>query len=245
MIIKGKVWCLFEQSGVFKNEFKKLGYEAYDYDIQNNFGETDYQIDIFSEIEKAYEGGVESIFDKMTKDDLIMAFFPCIYFCAPSQMNFTWGCINYRKMTYKEKTDAILKRSKDRERFYSLVIKMFSVVAERGIRLIMENPWSENTYLKGNFIIPPALVDNNRMLRGDYRVKPTAYWYVNCEPTSGFSFQNDKEKKTHMKSRGSKKAGLCSEERSMISPDYARNFICDFIIGKEQKHTMRNLFDYE
>lgn len=57
MIIKGKVWCLFEQSGVFKNEFKKLGYEAYDYDIQNNFGETDYQIDIFSEIEKAYEGG--------------------------------------------------------------------------------------------------------------------------------------------------------------------------------------------
>lgn len=57
MIIKGKVWCLFEQSGVFKNEFKKLGYEAYDYDIQNNFGETDYQIDIFSEIEKAYDGG--------------------------------------------------------------------------------------------------------------------------------------------------------------------------------------------
>lgn len=57
MIIKGKVWCLFEQSGVFKNEFKKLGYEAYDYDIQNNFGETDYQIDIFSEIEKAYGGG--------------------------------------------------------------------------------------------------------------------------------------------------------------------------------------------
>ena len=194
---------------------------------------------------RKHTGGVESIFDKMTKDDLIMAFFPCIYFCAPSQMNFTWGCINYRKMTYKEKTDAILKRSKDRERFYSIVIKMFSVVAERGIRLIMENPWSENTYLKGNFIIPPALVDNNRMLRGDYRVKPTAYWYVNCEPTSGFSFQNDKEKKTHMKSRGSKKAGLCSEERSMISPDYARNFICDFIIGKEQKHTMRNLFDYE
>ena len=74
MEIKGKVHLLFEQSGTFKNEFKKLGYEAYDYDIQNNFGETDYQIDIFSEIEKAYEGGQESIFDKMTKDDLILAF---------------------------------------------------------------------------------------------------------------------------------------------------------------------------
>ena len=28
--------------------------------------------------------------------------------------------------------------------------------------------------------------------------------------------------------------GLCNEERSMISPDYARNFICDFILGKVQ-----------
>lgn len=46
-----------------------------------------------------------------------------------------------------------------------------------------------------------------------------------------------------MKSKGSSKAGVCSEERSLISPDYARNFICDFIIGKDQKHTMRSLFN--
>lgn len=57
MEIKGSIHLFFEQSGTFKNEFKKLGYEAYDYDIQNNFGETDYQIDLFAEIEKAYEGG--------------------------------------------------------------------------------------------------------------------------------------------------------------------------------------------
>ncbi len=49
--------CLFEQSGTFKNEFKKLGYEAYDYDILNDFDETDYQCDLFNEIEKAYGGG--------------------------------------------------------------------------------------------------------------------------------------------------------------------------------------------
>lgn len=241
MEIKGKVHCFFEQSGTFKNEFRKLGYDAFDYDIQNNFNETDYVTDLFKAIEDAYDNK-PSVFDNIEKDDLIMAFFPCIYFCAPSQMNFTWGCINYRKMSYKEKTDAILKRSSDREKFYALAIKMFTVVAERGLRLIMENPWSENTYLKANFIIPPALIDNNRMLRGDYRIKPTAYWYVNCEPTNGKSYQNDKEKKIHMKSRGSKVAGICSEERSMIHPDYARNFICDFIIGKEQQHTMRSLF---
>lgn len=49
------IHLLFEQSGTFKNEFKKLGFEnAYDYDILNDFGETDFQIDLFSEIEKAY-----------------------------------------------------------------------------------------------------------------------------------------------------------------------------------------------
>ena len=51
------VHCLFEQSGTFKNEFKKLGYEAYDYDILNDYGETDYQIDLFNEIETAWRGG--------------------------------------------------------------------------------------------------------------------------------------------------------------------------------------------
>ena len=45
-----KVHCLFEQSGTFKNEFRKLGINAYDYDIQNEFNQTDYVIDLFKEI---------------------------------------------------------------------------------------------------------------------------------------------------------------------------------------------------
>jgi len=243
MEIKGKVHCLFEQSGTFKREFIKMGIPAEDYDIQDNFGETDHTDDLFKAIEDAYEGK-PSLFDNISKDDLIMAFFPCIYFCAPSQMNFTWGCQNYSKMSTKEKTDAILERDKNRAYFYGLAIKMLAVAEMRGLRLIMENPWSENTYLKANFILPPSLVDNNRMLRGDYRVKPTAYWFINAEPTKGYTEQLDKlkEKKTHMTSRGSKVAGLCSEERSMISPDYARNFICDFILGKTQVNTQLSLF---
>ena len=50
-----KVHCLFEQSGTFKNEFIKMGIPAEDYDIQNNFKQTDHVIDLFAEIEKAYE----------------------------------------------------------------------------------------------------------------------------------------------------------------------------------------------
>ena len=49
-----KAWCMFEQSGTFKNEFIRLGIPAVDLDIQNNFGETDYVIDLFGEIEKEY-----------------------------------------------------------------------------------------------------------------------------------------------------------------------------------------------
>lgn len=45
-----------------------------------------------------------------------------------------------------------------------------------------------------------------------------------------------------MSSRKGVKAGVCSEERSMISPDYARNFICDFILGKIQNQSQLSLF---
>ena len=55
---------MFEQSGTFKNEFKKLGIDAYDYDIADDFGQTDYKIDLFDEIKKAYEGW-DSIFDRV------------------------------------------------------------------------------------------------------------------------------------------------------------------------------------
>ena len=56
-----KVHCFFEQSGTFKNEFIKLGIPAEDYDIQNNFGQTDHVIDLFGEIDREY--------DRLTRQD--------------------------------------------------------------------------------------------------------------------------------------------------------------------------------
>lgn len=186
-------------------------------------------------------GGV-SIFDSITADDLIIAFYPCIYFCATSQMSFSLGCINYRCLTDEQKIKEILKRSDNRKEYYDRLIKFCGVCLLKRIRMIFENPYSEQTYLKANFIKAPDVVDMNRMLRGDYFKKPTAYWFWNCKATYGESYQNDKEQKTIMKSKGSSKSGLCSEERSMISADYARNFICDFVIGKEQNCRQLKLF---
>lgn len=45
-----KVHCLFEQSGTFKREFLKLGIPAEDYDIQDEFNQTDHVVDIFANI---------------------------------------------------------------------------------------------------------------------------------------------------------------------------------------------------
>lgn len=241
MIINGKVHCFFEQSWTFKNEFIKLGIPAEDYDIQNNFGETDHVVDLFKAIEDAYDGK-PSLFDVITQEDLIIAFFPCIYFCATSQMAFYWTYVNYRAKSMKEKTDLILQRSKNREYFFALAVKMLAVAQIRGLRLIMENPWSEQTFLKSNFVQAPTLVDMDRTKRGDYYQKPTAYWYIGCTPTNGYTYQKPKLRKTIINSKGASRAGLCSEERSMISPDYARNFICDFILGKAIKHTQLTMF---
>lgn len=242
MEIKGKIHCFFEQSGTFKNEFKKMGFIAEDYDIQDNFDETDNVVDLFNEIEMAYDGK-SSIFDNITKDDLILAFFPCIYFCESSQCAFRFWHFNYRKLGIKEMTDKILKRVENRAYFYSLAIKMCSIAKDRGLRLIMENPWSGIGYLKNNFVEDPKVIDMDRTRRGDYYKKPTAYWYFNCEPTFGTSYQKPSEIKTIRKTKGSSQAGLCGEDRSLISPDYARNFICDFIIGKEQVVEQLSLFD--
>lgn len=229
MLIK-KAHCFFEQSGTFKNAFKHYGIDAEDYDIQNNFGETDNVIDLFTEIEKGYDGK-PSVFDCIEKDDLVMAFFPCIYFCATSQMAMYWGYVNYRKKSVKEKTDLILDRSSNRERFFSLAVKMLATAEMKGLRMIMENPWSEQTFLKSNFVAAPSLVDMDRTKRGDVFRKPTAYWFINCKPTRCKTYQQSKITKTIMNSRGSGQSGLCSEERSMISPDYALNFISDFLLG--------------
>lgn len=256
MKINGKVHCFFEQSGTFKNEFIKLGIPAEDYDIQNNFGETDHQDDLFKAIEDAYDGK-SSLFDNIVggeDGDLIMAFFPCIYFCDSNNLYFQDTCCNLDRQFGEDNNKrykSIIERSRLRQEFYELLWKLISVAKCRQLRLIIENPWDTNglTYLQRNFI-KPSLIDRNRMLRGDYFIKPTAYWFINAEPTYGFTEQKDKKQrkirtgsiKEGVRGRASKEAGVCSEDRSMISPDYARNFICDFIIGKEQQGSQLSLF---
>lgn len=177
----------------------------------------------------------------MTQDDLIIAFFPCIYFCESSQCAFRLWHFNYKKLSDEEKLYKILARSENRHRFYVLLTGLVLACVKRGLRLIIENPFSGIGYLYNNWLKDPDVVDNDRTLRGDYFKKPTQYWFFNCEPTHGVTIQRDKVVKKIRKTKSASEAGLCSEDRSMISPDYARNFICDFILGKVQKGSQLQL----
>lgn len=276
MDINGKVWCFFEQSGTFKNEFKKLGYEAVDLDIQNNFGETDHVTDLFKAIEDAYEGK-STLFDGICEDDLILAFFPCIKFCsvmeqmqhedfydASRKKNKNFGTQEY----YVKKWATLRRQSLERFQFYDLALKLTAICQIRGLRMIMENPWHPTNFTNHFWFMRTSIIDKDRTKRGDFFIKPTAYWYVNCTPTYGESYQltprsmvktitagsaATKTKKKLKNNIGKDELdrmyidhtsanGICDEDRSMISPDYARNFICDFILGKEQKHTQLTFF---
>lgn len=238
------VHCLFEQSGTFKHAFENLGIPAKDYDLQNMFNETDVVVDLYWQIRYAYYG-VPSIFDDMGKDDLIFAFFPCTYFCEANMMFFCGTNLNYRKraMGKPEIIEDILEREDKRHEAYRTLLQLFYVCEFRQLRLIVENPYNAHHYLRFNFPYKPAVIDMNRRLRGDYVKKPTQYFFLNCEPAGKVSMQFDKVQQFTRDRHSAKASGICSSDRSMISADYAHNFICDHILGIDSGHTQPLLFN--
>ena len=219
-----KIHCFFEQSGTFKNEFKKLGYEAEDYDILNDFGETDNQIDLFSEIEKAY-GGANSVFDKISPDDLIMAFFPCVRFEEQIKLGFRGDLYQFKNYTDEQKLEYDLKLHSELAKLYALVTKLAIVCLRKSLKLIIENPWSERHYLRQFWALKPKIIDKNRRLKGDYYTKPTQYWFIGCEPKDNFVLEPIEI--TPYKTIG---YVYNTVERSLISKNYARRFIKEFIV---------------
>lgn len=223
-----KVYCLFEQSGIFKNEFKKLGYEAFDYDIQDEFGETDYICDLFVDIGEAYENK-ESIFDNITQNDLIIAFFPCIRFEDQIQMAFRGTQFQMKNWSIEEKLEYDLKLHKELDLMYETITKLAIVCIRKNIPLIIENPYSTTHYLTKYWAIPSKVIDKDRTLRGDFYRKPTQYWFINCEPKYNIILEAYVMNDVKTIENTSNKT-----ERSLISSDYANRFIREFILEGEK-----------
>lgn len=125
------VYCLFEQSGTFKNEFKKFGINAEDYDILDEFGETDHNIDLFSEIEKGYKGE-PSIFDKIGETDLVFAFFPCTRFESRIPLGFRGELVQQKNQSDVEKIEYSMKLHEELHELYILICKLFSICLRGG-----------------------------------------------------------------------------------------------------------------
>lgn len=223
MKITGKIHCLFEQSGTFRDEFRRLNYTANDYDIANEFGQTDVVCDIF-EMLNMWRCEYHTSLDEFTPDDFLMIFFPCTYFSSQSQAQFLWNNQSYKGMTPGLKVEKILERSYKREYYYRMLVILYGFLIERGLRAVIENPWGKSTsFLCNNFVVRPDVIDTNRRKRGDWFRKPTAYWFVNCAPGKGSTYLCPSQYKTVE----SENYGI---ERSLISPDYARAFIKDYIL---------------
>ena len=229
-----KAHCLFEQSGTFKNEFKKLGIEAYDYDIQNEFGETDYIVDLFSEIRVGYEGK-ESIFDHISSNDLILAFFPCTYFEVQSQLWFAGNNYAQRDWTIKQKCECVIKRHNELNELYVLLNKLVYICQDRQIPIVIENPYTQPHYLSTYWCIKPSLIDKDRTENGDYYKKPTQYWFIGLEPKNNLVFEPINYVATKAIGKVKKDNDISVKtQRSMIHPQYANRFIRQYILDESE-----------
>lgn len=219
-----KIYCFFEQSGTFKNEFKKLNYDAFDYDIQDQFGETDYICDLFVDIEEAYNDR-ESIFDNITEKDLIIAFFPCIRFENQIQLHFRGEAIQMKNWSDEQKLENDLLLHNSLHELYTKVTQLAIVCLRRKIPLIIENPYSKTHYLVNYWAISATIIDKDRTTRGDYYRKPTQYWFINCKPQQNMILEayTERDNKDILHT----KKGI---ERSLISKEYANRFIREFIL---------------
>ena len=101
--------CLFEQSGTFKNQFKKLGYDVMDIDIENQFNQTDLQLDIFKMIDE------DKLLELIPVDtELVMCFFPCVRFST--QFNLVINCKNYGMQQWDNLKKIMYSREREREK---------------------------------------------------------------------------------------------------------------------------------
>lgn len=227
--------CLFEQSGTFKNEFRKLGIEAYDYDILNDYGQTDFQVDLFKEIEGGYKGE-KSIFDGISKDDLIMAFFPCTRFEAKVPLLFRGEAKQQKEWSDCRKLEYSMKLHEELHRNYELISKMAYICLQRGLKMVIENPYTAPHYLTTYWCIKPALIDRNRRSNGDYMVKPTQFFFLGFSPKNNVIMEPIKyvEKRTsdYMITNGRKQ----TVRRSEIHPQYANRFIRQFLIDSHSEN---------
>ena len=146
------------------------------------------------------------------------------------------------KWDYKKKMIYDMKLLEELKENYDLVNMMFITCMDRGLKLIMENPYSEEHFLRRYWCYPPSVIDRDRRDNGDWFKKPTQFWFLNCEPKNNLVFEPIdyidfycKDAIRKMKAEDIKKIGARNRKqaKSMIHPQYANRFIRQYIIDPE------------
>lgn len=186
-----KAWCIFEQSGTFRDAFKNLGFESVCVDIRNDYNQTDIILDLFSEIDKACMN-LPSFFDNIDKDDIVFAFFPCVKFVEKCEYNARTDAPQFKNWDTTQRLAYSKNSVNDLARFYSLWCKMFEIALNRGFKMVVENPHHIGgvNFLQRYFPLKPNITIYNRnSYGGDKHKKPTSFWFVNFEPQNNFIFE--------------------------------------------------------
>ena len=124
-----------------------------------------------------------------------------------------------------------LQLHKELHEMYNLITKLVLICLKKNIPLVIENPYSLEHYLTRYWSLRPKVIDKDRTLNGDYYVKPTQYWFVNCEPKQNLIFEPIQLVKQKKITALVKNGGISNTvERSLIHPQYANRFIRQFIL---------------
>ena len=142
-----------------------------------------------------------------------------------------------RDWSMEKKMDFDMDLLDEVSQMYKLVNKLFIVCMRKGLKLVMENPYSEEHFLRRYWCYLPEIIDKDRRGNGDYYKKPTQYWFLNFKPYNNLVFEPIEyvgidtpwEYRT-MEDYSKTGAKNVKTARSMIHPQYANRFIRQYLI---------------
>ena len=130
------------------------------------------------------------------------------------------------KWNESKKLRYVMQLERERAEYYDLISLLSLIVLERDLKMVVENPYSTQHYLTQYFPIKPKWIDRDRRQRGDVYRKPTQYWFIGFDPSNNFVLEpliiHDEYRIITKQGHGA--------ERSMITPQYARRFIQEFLL---------------
>lgn len=159
-----------------------------------------------------------------------MAFFPCTRFQENNYLFYKGKAHQMERSSMRRKLTYAIDLHKELDKHYGLITKLSVIAIDRGLRLVIENPYTQPHYLTEFWALEPKIIDKDRRLNGDAYKKPTQYWFIGFEPKQNLVFEpiDHVDTKVIERTKGSNR----QKQRSEIHPQYANRFIRQYLIDE-------------